>query len=413
MLKQEITYLHPNQSTENNFTSFGFDERFEINRRNALVDKLGYTGLEISRYEHDRLVASYQREFIDDSPVSKANVYWHDGSSMFTFPSSDNLFKMNINPLERDGMTLKGWERLQNVVSQSLDSIRSSGKKDEVVVWYSPMGKAGSRPPFDSINFESGRMYVSVVRPDGFVINFDCKIHEKTFNILNVLNALSLKTGRNQPSNDTFDYLINPFSTQMTSQEFLTFLNVNFDQDEIAYTSLIHSDAKTVPFSSITHSIESELYDRYTEDEIVSMQRLLVKLKNGYDPINDKSIQAMSDTWSMASWDPGQDYLALIHNAAEKNEGKIFLYGCAAVKVVDDPLGIKTLPMGTSIFDTDHRTSMLTQENNLIKNRKEDYHYDYKPGECIQCGHHREKVGPCKICIDCEGKLFQGNFSIN
>lgn len=378
-----ISFHDKKQIASVHFENLGFNEQWEKNRRDVLVKKFGHNGLLISQHEHNRLVAYYKKEFIDDSPFSPVNVYWFDGVSMYTFPKTDPLFAMNIDKRERDGLTLQGWENMQKVVLRSFTELKKNNYKDEVVIWYSPSGPAGTQPPFNNI-FESGRMYISIVRPDGFVFNFDCKFHEQSFNVLTLLNQLN---NNHQSNNRLIDYLTNPFSTGMTSEEFFSYITSLPNADKIAHTSRIHSK-QPVPnsLSSIIDGIKTELNSQHTQNEINFMQQMLRKL-NTYDPIGDKSMTAMEKTWNVFTWDPAQDYLRVLHHAAFQNGGSITLYGCAGKTFVDDPLGLNNTDaiMPTSIFDTQNRIA----NGSPIKNDKKS--------EDICCPNCGFKIDVCTV----------------
>ncbi len=391
------------------YIEFGFNSSFETKRLRSLSNRFGLLGFDIGRFEHERNTNAYKREFLDDKPFSSPMVYWvSPAGKLNTQFYSDSLFSIDqgINPQERDGKSLAGFLELENLINK----ISKETLDDRVVFWYSPPGPAGSKPPFDEINYDSGRIYLSIVSNNNIAINFDIKVLEENFPILELLNSLSGKK-----YNQSRQYLTDPFDSNMNFQQFVYFINKSPYGDKILYLSKRFSEeSQEHRLKDIIFNISNELFTNSVGDQIKKLDFLSYRMKHFvYQPVGDMTTNAMEKyTTAFAS-----TYYWMLVQEAKKNNGQVVLYGCSTSgKRIIGESGFNEIIESTgfnSIFDTGFRTSQNSKvedyknDPNLCKCGKPDkahFHCLKDLGNNKKCEHAIIVGEGTAVCPDCGNK---------
>jgi hypothetical protein len=167
---------------------YGFAPGPQAKRAQSLKEVLGTEGLQIAVLEKKQNEKAYFNEFILDNALSDPRTYYSYDKELYSYPKKNTILRIKdqIHRGERDGATLDGFSKYESLIHDDSDN--------EVHIWYSPAGKAGTQPPFDRIMFESGRMYVAFRGVNNTSTHFDFKVQENienSFPILDVLNNLS------------------------------------------------------------------------------------------------------------------------------------------------------------------------------------------------------------------------------
>ncbi|MBI3620404.1 hypothetical protein HY214_04675 [Candidatus Roizmanbacteria bacterium] len=196
------------------FRKIGVNSFTQAERAQKLMSSLGPVGYDIAAKEHEANEQGYRREFIVDEPLSLPHFYYCFQNELYSYPVKHDLVKISpsIHPGERDGRTLAGFKRFE-------ETTFSPG--NQVTLWYSPAGKAGQTPPFDTISFDSGRLYFNFKTNGNESVNLDLKVKEDDFPIDRILNYLS---GTPEKSPDLFYYLDHPIGFSQEAGDFLSFL---------------------------------------------------------------------------------------------------------------------------------------------------------------------------------------------
>ncbi len=352
--------LERERNPQADFELFGVDISQELKRRSALIVEFGQLGVEIDDFEHQRMEAAHEREFVDDIPYSTAQIYYKD---LYTLPHEHPLFRMNIDPEERGGLTKLGFEELRARVRETREALKTNGRKNEVVIWYSPSGPAGEGR-FEKIYYDAGRIYLSIVQPDDFTVSFDIKVDENIFPISSFLNQ-----------NHT-----QPFRTGITLEEFSDKVKKEWADKQI-YIRQRFTDPRPYTVGDILTGIEAEFFSPEFADQMAKILDFQNRLANStYKGYNG----------------PAADYLARRNGyldpirEAIRRDGFVILYGCSAtgVRTESDLSGLSF--NSKSIFDTSFRIVGLTAEEakkdpNLCKCGNPSAAHFHCPGENGSC----------------------------
>jgi hypothetical protein len=131
----------------------------ESERYNTVSSLFGRT---LAEHELQHNLKSYEREFLMDEAVSLPHAYHHINREFYSQETEHPLFnvKKQIDKRERDGVTLDGFERFEQMVMQA--------PNDMVSLWYSPDGPSGfpgsisTRPAL--CQFQDGRKRIGEFR---------------------------------------------------------------------------------------------------------------------------------------------------------------------------------------------------------------------------------------------------------
>lgn len=376
---ETVTPIH----SAHDFETLGFNAEWEVNRRRQLIERFGQLGAEVARFEHERSLSAYKREFIDDIPYSAPQIYYDD---LLTMPLRDHLFEMNVDPDERGGFTQLGFEELRCRVREAREALKRTGKESEVVLWYSPPGKAGEGK-FEHLEFDSGRLYPIFVRPDSFSVSFDIKVLEELFPIADFLNHLS----DSQQVRDSWYYLTHAFRTGKTADEFVQAAR-EWGNRHI-YTRHRYTDPQLYNLDEVLDGIQTELADQDFRNQLSALTDFEARFNNFV------YLEA-AENYLSADYERS-NYMRIIGqalvNAQRNGQEGIVLYGCSATGV-RTPDQLKKFDFSAkAIFETSFR--IVTAENLFKKTDYEDdpnlcrcskgsgphFHCPGKEGE--SCGH--------------------------
>lgn len=274
---------------------------------------------------------AYVREFLQDIPVSLAHSYYLKQGELHSENYQHPLFsvKKQIDRRERSGDTYKGFEKFETL-------IREQKGQENVVLWYSHAGDAGNEPPFNRINYDSGRLYFCFTGQDNHSIHIDIKINESRLPIEKILYQLEKVVSPYVKPKQTKEYLTHPFAMNMGAEEVIAVLrNIGYQQtvreytlrNSIAYVSQRDSKEPTpLTYSDIIGEIEKQLWTYYPPKEIpISPFPSSIDFLGGQRqrPQTPEEIR--------------QGYIDIIKPYVLKN-GKVTLYGCSTTSTVDGSL---------------------------------------------------------------------------
>src|SRR3989344_5715188 len=303
------------------FTQLGVSARAEALRYGEVRRTVRQ---ETARQEVLANLAAYQREFLHDEPVSMAHTYYHFNGRLYSQDNPHPLFEIRnqIDSREREGRTLAGFTAFETLINNGVSA-------DEVFLWYSPAGRAGFEPPFDKIQYDSGRLYLGFKNSQDCSAHIDLKIAENRFPIVAFLNYLQAISGQpariyQSPQEAKDYYLQHPLKSGLTGYEFFraarNFLrNQQIPLEQTAYVSRRDSPQKQ------THSFE-EMF-------MTIWQQLGV---NKNDSLTQWEWPGIGENRVIRSEEILQLYLAQIAAYMQKYHlYKIMLYGCSASSQVE------------------------------------------------------------------------------
>lgn len=357
------TALLEREPTPNlDFEKFGVDIDLELERRLRLIDAFGELGAEIDDFEHQRKKTAHDREFVDDIPYSTAQIYYKD---LYTLPFEHPLFRINIDEEERGGLTKLGFDELRARINEARQDLKTNGKENEVVTWYSPPGPAGEGR-FENTYYDAGRFYPVIVQPDDFNISFDIKVAEEIFPLGFFLDI----------------DLLHPKRTHKTFSEFLDEAKRKWADRQI-YVRQRHTNPKPYAGLDVLTGIEREL----TTQEFADQMTRLLEFRNRLVNFTYQTYSGPTLGYHVRR----DSYLSRIREEIHE-KGFVILYGCSAtgIRTEDDlnRLGFNF----KSIFDTVFRTGELTVEDakndpNLCKCGNPSAAHFHCPGENGNCNH--------------------------
>lgn len=332
VFKSGLLTIDPNQE----LVQIGISSELEAMRFRKVQQVAGY---QVARTELYRNTKAYEREFIDDDPVSFAHTYFHHEGQFYSEPIGNEIFRVGaqIHPGERDGKTFDGFQRYQRLVTESLAGT--------VSLWYSPAGSAGKTPPFDKLYFDSGRLYVGVNQGDGTSRHLDVKVNEDAFPIDKVLQRFSQLSD----NGDIFDFLKHPVSTGLSIEDFLAILNGLTHLPEIQGSPMYISKRDDWERSK-QHSIQMivrEIAKQYFNQKNINYPH--IKQNSGSQkPLSAREIQHI--------------YRNMLIKEAVLNGGSVTLYGCSTTSLFEYPyFGAPPQQLfGSGMFSTFSRIGIPT-----------------------------------------------------
>ncbi len=283
----------------------------ESERYNTVSSLFGRT---LAEHELQHNLKSYEREFLMDEAVSLPHAYHHINREFYSQETEHPLFnvKKQIDKRERDGVTLDGFERFEQMVMQA--------PNDMVSLWYSPDGPSG----FPGVNFDSGRLYVNFKTGENESANFDIKVRP-SFPILPLLGTISGQSGQARPGFDSPEqgkmyYLAHPIATGMDTNGFFSFME-QYAETETSPVYISRRDTSQYAARSLKSAIAEmkELFERYSAGGQLF----------AFEPPGDKTVGAL-----MKEQDLLERYIAVIAPYIEKNNGSVTLYGCSTTSTV-------------------------------------------------------------------------------
>lgn len=380
---KELQHEMSGLSSDQEMKKLGISSDFELKRYHAVAEVAGHG---VAMREIKRNVAAYEKEFIQDIPISDPHPYYHIHGKLHSEEIKDPLFAIEsqIDGREREGKTLYGFQRFQELVTQDTD-------REEMVVWYSPAGVAGTEPPFSDIYFDSGRLYFAYKNHSNQSQHIDIKVDEQHFPIKELLNWMNYCSGGIPPRDDLttsqtgYYYLQHPMNLQIPHEEFSRMLYdfAEKHKDHVVYTS--QRDSRNAHTYTL-HDIFSSIYDH------ASLQR------------QDQVVEAYPQEQELTQQQIQEMYLRPIALQMQKNGGQITLYGCSTTSVLSksDSSGI----MYSGAGDMFSSWGRLTSSEGLafvksISEKKWSYH----KGDCRACPAKDVDVGPCEVCKTCEKRI--------
>jgi len=290
----------------------GYNPEHEAARARLLYQELADVGLQIAKYEQVNNREAYRREFLEDEPVSRPRIYWHFGGEMYSYPLQHDLVKVSsgIHPDERDGMTLSGFQKYEQIVAEEPSS------PDNITLWYSPAGPGGAVAPFNKLHYEAGRLYAAFKLTENSSVHFDIKIQEGDDLYFPIKDALSGLSGRSET--DLYRYLQDPFTIASIDT-----LERGIDTAKPVYVSRRKStDAETHTWGEVMKQIKAA--------------RQYVAL-DGATPALDQSRKVTSDEARYLSDSSriNRSYWGEIQQFGdERGLEYVMLYGCSTTSVV-------------------------------------------------------------------------------
>ena len=320
---------------------------------------------------------SYEREFLQDIPVSAAHSYYLKHGVLHSENHEHPLFsvKKQIDRRERSGKTYRGFEKFE-------DLIRQQTGRENVVLWYSHAGDAGTEPPFDQIYYDSGRLYLCFTGLDNRSTHIDIKVNESLLPIEQILQKLEQVANPQAKPKQRDEYLTSPFVMNQCAEDIITTLrNIGNQQivrdhvlnNAIAYISQRDSpDAHALLYKNIISEIEKQLWTYHPPKEIpISPFLSSIDFLGGQQqrPQTPEEIR--------------QGYLDMIRPYVLKN-GKVTLYGCSTTSTVDGQLfadPIRTVVETAQSLGDPYSTMNRVASSGVLKEseRYEDY-------QCPDCG---------------------------
>lgn len=356
---------------------FGIDTRAQAKRARLLIDTLGTLGGYIALKEKQDYERGYYHEFILDEPVGLPHAYYQYDGKLYSYPLKHNLVKIDngvsIDPRERNGRTLRGFQRFEQVIAKP---------ENQVAVWYSPSGKAGDEGPFGEITFDSGRLYISLKQDTEESIHFDIKVQEELFPVKELLDFLA---GRNGGQIDLFDYLDKPFG--ITNMNEFLFKLQTFPEYIEHFSSLPVYVSRRNDKDRQTHDwpdIVAQIYDRINNPHarstpVFNPQRLTSLFEfehlNRDRFINNLTIPVISEGLTELTDERviTAGYVSMMRQFMhDTGRNELHLYGCSAtntvnrndlgvVDVISSIQGEQNFISTPSIYSTAHRTGNVAE----------------------------------------------------
>ncbi len=309
--------VYPEINGLDRLVDYGYNPEHEANRARALYDELGDIGLQIAQQEQKNNREFYSREFMEDEPVSFPRTYYSFDNKLHSYPLPHQLTSVEngIHPGERDGMTIEGFDRYQKLIAPN--------GGDNVVVWYSHAGPAGTSEEFKNLYYESGRLYIGVKKDDIASVHIDVKIQEGDsahFPILDLLNKIS---GVN--TDNLAYYLRNPFTLSTEQELFDRLSQLNTDERRVVYVSR-RTEANKMQAHTLAQIID-QLHGALTTHEIEDLSESA--------PSQEVDWQSLFDTRAIDRRYRGD------HRRFMDQQGidSLVLYGCSTTSVISGPLG--------------------------------------------------------------------------
>ncbi|PIZ00881.1 hypothetical protein COY62_00800, partial [bacterium (Candidatus Howlettbacteria) CG_4_10_14_0_8_um_filter_40_9] len=295
-------------------------------------------GNNLAELEVRRNLIAYEREFLQDEALSSPHIYHHLRSSLYSSPHEHDLFKITsqIDPRERTGETLSGFKIFESQIINS--------SPNQVAIWYSPDGPSG----FEGVNFDSGRLYLSIRGSDDSSKHFDIKV-QPNFPILPLLGTIQERAEGGRARFDSSEvgkryFLTHPIQTGLDQKAFLSWLEqYSLSETVPIYTS--RRDSKNPDIRSL-HSIVQEL------QSAINQRR---QFDTTAEQATDMHIDPEKESNLL------KRYMAVIQTYVNQSEnGQVILYGCSTTSTVDqaDIVAITaghSLDALMSLYSTDHR----------------------------------------------------------
>lgn len=358
-------------------------------------DVASLVGKSYAELELQRNLKSYEREFLMDEAVSLPHTYYHRHNELYSQDSNHPLFniKKQIDGRERDGVTLDGFTKFENIIA--------SAPLDTVSLWYSPDGPSG----FEGVTFDSGRLYFNFKTDEASSVNFDIKV-QPGFPVLPFLGQVHQEEEGMRPQFDSPEtgkmyYLAHPLTTGMKTQEFFSFMEQYASgENSPLYVSRRNSKEPMVRTMSSAIAEMRLLLEHHSQQK----QSPII------DPPGDRTITAL-----MEEEDLMRKYLAIIAPYVDQNDGSFTLYGCSTTSTVTNQdiqgmIASHSVEGLVSMYSTERRllTNQAPQSFESAKDRYENY-------TCPHCnasiqGELRGKPETWKTeCPSCHGKLHCAN----
>lgn len=243
----------------------GYDPVAQARRNALLIDTLKEEGIRIASEERQAHEIMHQHEFVLDAPVSPAHIYHLRNGRLYSDSSAYQMTAISsaIHQDERDGETVLGFSRFESLIAH---------ENNRVAYWYSHAGPAGSKPPFNTFNYDAGRLYFCFKGENGETYNLDVKIAENTFPIDALLRYLSFNEDTDPQSPQ--HYLTSPSATSEEPEFFLKRLEHFVDHAAMinkptVYVSRRHEEEnlKIYKWPSIVQEVRNQLYKKIAEQK--------------------------------------------------------------------------------------------------------------------------------------------------
>lgn len=290
------------QTPEQEMQMLGISSEYELSRYQKVSEVAGRS---IAWGEIQRNKRAYKREFLQDIPVSEPHNYYHKNGVLYSEAFFHPLFQIEvqIDPRERDGRTIRGFHHFQKQLIQAQD--------EEVVLWYSPAGPAGSKEPFSEIYFDAGRLYVAFKQNSAVSTHIDIKINEEQFPIQAFMDTFG---------NCSLDQAV---ATHQKAEEFIASLRVFAKDYEEKQVYISQRDSN--------HPIPHTLIDIVGE---VENQRALYQSIPALPDIKNEPLAPIFQR------DIQRIYIQAIQEHGDQNGGETKLYGCSTTSVIKSATSI-------------------------------------------------------------------------
>ena len=348
-------------SPEREMQMIGVSSQYELERYRKVSAAAGEA---IAFEEIQRNKRAFEREFLEDIPISEPHSYFHINGELYSEEIDHDLFRITsqTDPREREGQTLAGLNRFQEQVIKA--------QVGETLMWYSPAGPAGHTEPFSNIYYESGRLYLAVKDKDSQSTHIDIKINEAQFPIRELLSHYG---------NCALD---NPTNPHISIEDFITslyqFAQIN-DPRRIVYTS--RRDSKNPAHHSLVKII-NEITNQ------INLYRQLPDISTLTNPTQQTHRITQQNIQNM--------YLMAIQSHMDRNDGEARLYGCSTTSVITSNQEVGS---STGFAGISNRYSTLSRMMGLGEGISKN------DDECITCPYCNNEKGNRKI----NGKYVCGN----
>ena len=344
------------RTPEQEMQMLGISSQYELQRYQNVSEVAGHN---IAMAEIRRNTHAYEREFLQDIPVGEPHTYFHINGELHSEAIDHDLFRVasQIDPREREGRTLMGFNSFQEQVAQAQDG--------EVVMWYSPAGKAGSEGPFSNIYFDSGRLYLAFKDSNGQSKHIDIKIDEKRFPIQLFLDQYGKVS------------LDNAINSHLQLNDFISSLHLLDEQYELNQPVYISQhDLETATGWYLTHIIDEIAH------QIRSSQTNLTMFNSMFNSAQSSPHQVITQQ------DIQHMYVQAIQSHVDHNGGEARLYGCSTTSVIK---AAREIGQDTDFSGWGSRYSTMSRIMGLAGN--------------ISGTNFKEDPNLCK-CSDCKGPHF-------
>ncbi len=327
-----------------------------------------------------RQIRTYESETLEDNVVSFYPCYIHNfgGKARLFSADTDNekfLIQSSIDPLERDGSVLQGFEILQDKIDNDSES--------KFFLWISPRGSAGTQGIYKDINYGYHQIYMGEINGKdtrAYALKSDIREDLLAVWVNNLSDGSARITGTGYE-----DFLLNPVvKSSLPGAHFL--------ETALFRLKLI-----------LEKSGQKKFYKDINIDDMPQLIRLIrnksLQQENDMRRIAESLRQSISGDRYFGYEEARQaigGQLYVLYGRYADEWGEVMLKGCAGgnMKLRNIVSGI--LRGFENIFSTQFRLD-----------QKESYSFDTL-GRCKRCGNERY-LGPCGICEPCDEELSRDN----